>query len=95
MKKRTKNGRELYRDCSLNKWKCDLGYSKKWVNIFFRMFSFHTKSNATINNINNINYYNTTMVKQNFIQLTKLSLLCNNYFKLSSFGNAMWCSSQE
>jgi hypothetical protein len=50
LKKGVKNDEELYCDCWLNKWKCNLGDLKQWVDILFVLFSF-AESNMTINSI--------------------------------------------
>jgi hypothetical protein len=51
MKKGTRNDTELYWDCWVNKWKCNLVDPKQWVDISFVLFSFLAKSHVTINNI--------------------------------------------
>jgi threonine/homoserine/homoserine lactone efflux protein len=51
VKKGTKNDRELYWDCWVNKWKCNLADPKQWVDISSNLFSFLAKNHVTINSI--------------------------------------------
>jgi hypothetical protein len=53
VKKGTRNDRELYHDCKVNKWKCNLVDPKQWVDI--SSILLFVRSNVTINSIRMIN----------------------------------------
>jgi hypothetical protein len=49
VKKGAKNDRELYQDCWVIKWKCNLTDPKQWVDISSVLSSIPIKSNIIIN----------------------------------------------
>ncbi len=65
VKKGTNNDRELYQDCWVSKWKCNLANPKQWVDISSILLSFPTRNNVTINSIIMINVTHATKAKQN------------------------------
>jgi hypothetical protein len=62
--KGTKNDKELYQDCWLSKWKCNLVDKKQWVDNSFIEFLFLAKSNVTINSIITISGIHASKAKQ-------------------------------
>jgi hypothetical protein len=51
VKKGAKNDEELYHDCWLNKWKCNLVDPKQWVEISFVMFFFLARNKTIVDSI--------------------------------------------
>jgi hypothetical protein len=62
--KGTKNDKELYQDCWLSKWKCNLVDPKQWVDNSFIVFLFLAKSNVTINSFITISGIHVSKAKQ-------------------------------
>jgi threonine/homoserine/homoserine lactone efflux protein len=62
-KKEARNERELFCDCWLSKWKCNLTNPKQWVNISSVLFSFLVRNNVIINSIIMISAIDATKVK--------------------------------
>jgi hypothetical protein len=72
LKKGVKNDEELYCDCWLSKWKCNLGDPEQWVDILFVLFSF-AKSNLTNNSIVTISVTHASKAR------TNLDVVNNHY----------------
>jgi hypothetical protein len=72
MKKGARNNRELYWDCWVSKWKCNLVYPKLWVDISSILYSFPTRSNVTINSIMMISVNHVTKAKQNLYVINEI-----------------------
>jgi hypothetical protein len=57
----------------VEKWKCNLGDPKQWVDILLVLFPFATQSNMTINNIVTISATHASKVRVNLDEV-------NNYY---------------